>query len=387
MLFLTTALLAGCGDGEGHSQETEGEPPFTPRPTTDEPGARRLVQLASIGDIPGVAGQATERGRAIGTLAPFGARVYLGYGDYSNNTGPIPTVAYDIRDAGFIVGSTLSTEEVLDFQTHGGYLFAADLDPRGHEALGSVFRLGAREDWRTMPDIPGAVHTFGMTQFDGELYVGTGSVDAGVARVAATDDAGQSWHDAHSTQSLAGEFTRYTHLGATQDELFASGRVYSATSSRPFAYSLQNGEWHELSGVPNDGYLVPLALSDELFMLRFSGDRGKGGTHLDTYQREGDQLLPSNPFPTDERLVNWSIETRADDHPARAWILSTRGAGQAVYVADHASEWELVVELPELSDADSYTAIAYLDNSVYLGTKAGAFFAIEDVFMLATPPQ
>jgi len=57
-----------------------------------------------------------------------------------------------------------------------------------------------------------------------------------------------------------------------------------------------------------------------------------------------------------------------------------------VYVADQATEWDLVLELPELDDADVFTAIAYLDNSVYLGTKAGAFYAIEDVFVLVAPP-
>lgn len=386
LLFVAAALLTGCGDGGDQAPAPQGEPPFMSRPTTDEPGARRLVQLATTEEIPGVAEQSTTRGRCIGSLAPFGARVYLGYGDYSDNTGPISAVAYDVRETRFIVGSALSTEELLDFQTHAGYLFAADLDPRGHEALGSVFRLGQTDGWHTMPEIAGAVHTFGMAEYDGQLYVGTGSIDAGIARIAASDDAGQSWHDAHTTQSQAGEFTRYTHLGATRSELFASGRVYGAVT-RPFAYFLENGAWQELAGVPSDGFLIPLSLSDELFMLRFSADRGKGGAHLDTYQREGVQLTLVDPFPSGEHLVNWSVETRGSELPKRAWILSTQGAAQAVYAAEQPTQWDLVIELPELDNADSFTSITYLDNTVYLGTKAGAFFAVEDVFVLAQPTE
>ena len=389
------ALLVGCGGTDPASAGDDGES-FTPRPITDTPGARRFVVLAEPGEVPGVADQPTERGRSIATLAPFGSHLYLGYGDFSDNTGPITDVSYDVERARFEAGEPLETEEVLDFQLHAGQLFIAELDPRGHEALGSVFRRGpgSSEKWHAMPDIPEAVHSFGMAEFGGELFVGTGSVEGGTARLAVTSDAGETWRDAHSTASPPGVFTRYTHLGTTSSELFVSGRIHGEPSA-PFAYIWNGERWDAVSDLPSDGFLIPLVLDDQFFILQFSGDRGKGGHELGSYRitsppatdsEPSRALVTQAPLLAEETCVNWSQAPVTDRTPTppRTWVLTERSDGtQSVYLAESATDWQLVGELPSLPDADSFTSIAYLDDAVYLGTAHGGLCALEEIFELA----
>lgn len=377
-LLACLVFSSACGEadrGSGPVRE-----PFVPRPTTDRPGARRVVLLAEPGEVPGVAGQTTTRGRQIGTLVAHGARVHLGYGDYSNNTGPIVNIAYSVVDHEFVVGSTLSTEEVLDMVVHAGYLFAADLDPRGHEGVGSAFRLAeGASRWQELPDIEGAVHTFALAEFEGLLYTGTGSVLGDSARVVSSADAGLSWHTEHSTESPSDAYTRYTHLGATRSRLFVSGRVY-AESQTAFAYTLTGGRWQRLQQLPGAGFLIPLTLGEELVVAQFSGDRGKGGEHVGSFRLDGELFVADTPFPAGWRLVNWSHERR-EEASERLWVVAEQDAGpQAAFLVQRLDDWQLIAELPELADADRFSSLCYLDNALYLGTQAGAMFVVEEVF-------
>lgn len=382
-LFSLVALTAGCG---GADEDPAGDPldAFDARPTTDDPGARRFLVVARPGEIPGVADQPTARGLSIATLAPFGSRLFLGYGDFSDNTGPISPVAYDVESGHFDAGSPLETEELLDFQVHAGHLFAAELDPRGDETLGSVFRFDLDTGWRAMPDIPDAVHTFGMAEFSGQLFVGTGCARGGTARIAVTSDGGETWRDSHTAQAIPGAYARYTQLGATSSQLFVSGRIHTEPSA-PFAYAWSSADWEAVSGLPGDGLLIPLVLGDELVLLQFSGDRGKGGRELASYRLEAQRLVPREPLVAGETLVNWSQERSNDAATARTWVLTERNDGtQSIYLAESSTRWQLVRELPTLPNHDVYTSIAYLDDTLYLGTANGGLCAVEEVFALVS---
>lgn len=376
------SLLFGCGRDEW-LVGADDDSAFVPRPTSNDAGERRFVELAAVGNVPGVAGQTTERGRAIGTLRAFGSRVHLGYGDYSGNTGPIASVSYSALRGEFDVGQLLPTEEILEYEEHDGFLFAADLDPRGHEAQGSVFRMSSWDaGWQVMPAIEGAVHTFSMAVYQGRLFAGVGSVLSEPARVVSTKDHGTSWESEHETESPPDGFSRYTHLGATASELFASGRVH-AEPSLPFAYLLSNDRWRAVTGVPDNGFLIPLALGADLLVLQFSGDRGKGGEHLATFELVDDVLVENDDgLPDGAKVVNWGIEKRLDERD-RVWLLCLNGDERGiVYSAEHLGDWTRIADLPELPNADRFTALAYLDNNLYLASAAGGFYAIRGVFEL-----
>jgi hypothetical protein len=234
-----------------------------------------------------------------------------------------------------------------------------------------------------MPAIEGAVHTFAMLSRQGRLFAGSGSIDGEPARHLTSADAGETWQQEHRTQAPSGAFARYSHLAATGpngSELFVSGHV-QGEASEPFAYLRSAGSWRSIGGLPAIGFSIPLSLGEQLWVLHFSGDRGKGGEHQQSFVIEHSELVESDaPFPEGTRLVNWSLEPR-DQEPDRLWVLSEGAAGgQAVHVAERLDDWALIAQLPELPAGDRLASITFLDNSVYLGSRRGAFFAIREVF-------
>ena len=139
-IFLAGCLLAaaGCGDGRAKpdagedadattGSETTGdtglpEPDPTlcrpiSTPVADGPGSQQLELVASRPQIPGIAEQPTERGQVLGVLAAFDGRLHLGYGDYSDNTGPIAMFAWDPMPASgpasFVDLGVLPTEVIV----------------------------------------------------------------------------------------------------------------------------------------------------------------------------------------------------------------------------------------------------------------------------------
>ena len=336
-------------------------------------GPRRFETVARLADLPGIRDQPTERGRQIGALVGHAGRLFIGYGDYSANTGPIPVLSFDPVAASFDASRTVATEEILRLAALDGALYIADIDPRGHEALGSVFRLVAfGEDWQKMTPIPEAVHVFDVAAFDGRLWAGSATVYGTTARVASSADGGQTWRDELTRPSPAGAFTRFTHLGPVGGELFTAGWVSTDPSER-FAYVLRGGQWRPLAGVPDHGYLVPVSLPDVALIFAFDGDPGKGGTHFASYTLLGETLSPTEPLRDDLRAVQWQA-----DPDGRVWLLARNDAGDAV-LASTATGWERIADLPPIAP-DAFSAIARLDNTVYLGTLGGDLHAVAGLY-------
>jgi hypothetical protein len=233
-----------------------------------------------------------------------------------------------------------------------------------------------------MPAIEGAVHTFSMAVHEERLFAGLGSVLGQPARVVSSGDHGATWQSEHETESPPDGFSRYSHLGATASELFVSGRVH-VEPSVPFAYVHSSGKWRRVAGLPRDGFLIPLVLDTDLLVLQLLGDRGKGGEHVATFELVDDTLVQNDDaLPEGASVVNWNLEQRRNLGD-RLWLLCRReGREQVVYSTQHFGDWVQIAELPELPEADLFTALAYLDNSLYLASATGGFYAIRDVFEL-----
>lgn len=372
------SVVAGCGsDGSSVAGGTGSGPAFgscDPPPVLDgavlvdaEPSL-----IATREEMPGIAEQPTPRGRVIVALHGHGERLYIGYGDWADNTGPIAVLSYDPERGTFDASESLPTEEVSGFWLHGESLFVPDIDPVGHEALGGVFRLDADQGWGSMTPIDGAVHVFALASFDGRLFATTGSLSDAPAFVVSTDDGGESWIEEHSTRADGGH-TRYRHVAATATQLVAAGRTYGPAGA-PFAHALDADGWRELGGVPSgDGPLIPVAVGTELALLKLDREPGRGGRHRGSYVIDGDTLVEACVLPAGYEVVAWSVERSvegsrlvaiASDAEGRAWLLR----------ADEPSRWSTVARLPELID-DAFTAVAAYDR-VYLGTRRGDLYGL-----------
>jgi hypothetical protein len=343
---------------------------------SDELGAREFSLLFDAADIPGLSAQPTEEGKRVGALFPYGGELHLGYGDYNANTGPIEMVAFDPGRHEWVTHGMVTTEDIQSFAVLDGRLFTANVDPTGHEATGSVFRLQPRcGQWEAMTAIPGSVHNYGLAVFEDRLLVTTGSLGGAAALVAATADGGKTWTTELSVDSSADDaYVRILHAGATAERLVVTGRHYGGPGGA-FGHVYEEGSWVELQGLPSHDQFTPIAFSDRLVLAAFNGDVGRGGRHVGGFTIDGAMVEAVEAFPAGHELVNWSIT------PERyLWLLTENDGTYEILLSEDFEEWTSVADLSDLAGAEP-TTLAFVGNAIYVGTSVGSLYVLDEVFV------
>lgn len=384
LLFVASGLACGDPDGADDTGEETGDDLMCdvaePPALSTEPGRREPSLVARVADIPGIAEQPTDAGQRIGALSPHLGRIHLGYGDYDQNTGPISMVSYVPADATFETHGVVSAEEVQRFLTHAGELYTANIDPRGHEYDGSVFRLDtACGEWEEALPIDGAVHAYALVSYRGRIWVGTGSLSGAPGLVMSSDDGGRSWREELSIDSPPGSFTRVLDGAAVGDTMLFTGRSYPTEGDTNFAWQRQGDTWSPVEGVPDVSRVVPLAFADAMVIIGWSGDVGKSGGVTETYALEGDALVPHAWFPAGFAPINWHVAPPRPDDPPWLWVLGRQGGETIVTATADLESWETIAVVPPFDDGDP-RALAYDANEIYLGSSNGDLHVVAEIF-------
>lgn len=144
---------------------------------------------------PSIAAQ-PESGRWIKDLAIKGNDLYMGYGDYSGNTGPIDIATADLSTGATSVKATANTEEINTYRKYNGYLYAPWIDTKGVSGIYSSNRSGVWTDYGTAVETE---HVFDIAVLPNGVKVAVGSSNnlARTAYLGATAwvsyDKGQTW--------------------------------------------------------------------------------------------------------------------------------------------------------------------------------------------------
>ncbi|WP_146155568.1 hypothetical protein [Enhygromyxa salina] len=376
--------------GDDDHGADEGEPQSCASistPVGEGAGEQRLELVATREQIPGIADQPTARGRSLGVLHAFDGRLQLGYGDYSDNTGPIAMPAWDPRLGAFVDMGVLPTEEVSFFHAAHGALYSPAIDPDGHQESGGVYRLdcGAAA-WSVQTPIPGAVHVYAVASQGETLYASTGSVNGAPALLMASDDRGASWTELLRRESDPDRYSRFYFMAATPELLFVSGRDYP-NPGESFAWIRRGGRSGAFEALddPPDGSLVPVVLGDELVIARFSGSPGISD-HLASYRVEGQAFVAHEPWPVPgsvAKLITWAPQVGEQDQPERLLVLMARPDGGASVhrsadLAAGPEGWSELVRLDAL-DGDEFVSMALVSNDLYLGTREGSLWAVREL--------
>ncbi len=180
--------------------------------------------------------QPTPTGRRITALAAFGQQLYLGYGDYDANTGPIHIRALALADGGLSEPLLrFAGEAIYLYRSVNGRLYAPDIDPRegqrrGGYAEGVPGASGVA--WRTRKPVD-ATHIYDVVSLDGRDLWLFGSREA-QALAWRSRDGGHSWRVAlvlAPRRPEKGDFARF--YGA----FVFDGRLYT----QPWDY--YGGNW------------------------------------------------------------------------------------------------------------------------------------------------
>lgn len=106
-----------------------------------------VAAFEKIATYPPAAAQLTAVGRVLATLQPFQGRLYIGYGDYSVNTGPIEIGAFDPTTSSFRKEFLADTEAIWGYRVIGDQLYAPHIDPRPGEG-GLQYEYSVGPPWR-----------------------------------------------------------------------------------------------------------------------------------------------------------------------------------------------------------------------------------------------
>lgn len=184
--------------------------------------AHFTIEMEELGTHPSAATQSTNNGKKISSLKYFNSRVFMGYGDYNDNTGPIQINPYNVNTDVF-EGSALTfpSESVKGWRTIRGKLYTTMVDP----TCGLVCPSGYAEydpdanNWQLKTPVS-AVHIYDIVGYDeNELWL-FGADNDGAAIWRSIDD-GDSWTRVRSRATI----DRY-YWGAVLD-----GKVFAHSGS------------------------------------------------------------------------------------------------------------------------------------------------------------
>lgn len=117
---------------------------------------------------PFAAAQRTWQGRLVKNLAAHEGRIYIGYGDWNANAGPMH-IHYIDAATGAMSGSLLKVpgEAIHSMKVVGGALYAPNIDPRTPWGSSSPFASNASGTWK-MSGRTNAVHVFDVESVPGQ---------------------------------------------------------------------------------------------------------------------------------------------------------------------------------------------------------------------------
>jgi len=202
-------LLWGCA-----TIPSPGAPP--------EPGVFVLV-----GVNPFAAAQPTARGRRLHTLEGWRGELYLGYGDYGENTGPIEVSAYDPRTGTFASKLRFPTEAIEVYRPIGDRLYAPAIDPLGGGQTASV-AIGEPDGrwWNNARVLMS--HAFDLATVDGTDLWLVGSLGAR-AVVMRSLDGGDTWEPSLALARASArpdDFARFYFVFAHRGRLYVQGEDF-----------------------------------------------------------------------------------------------------------------------------------------------------------------
>lgn len=155
----------------------------------------------------------------------FDGRLYVGCGDYSNNSGDAPVLSCPLNDVGnWMVEAILPDEQVGRFVDYNGVLTIPGFDPVGAPRRGNYYEL-VDGTWRVRAELPYGLHNFDVAWFEGRLYAAVGANRGGSPLVYTEDgvhyDTLPLYKDGQPIATDGSDVIRSMNLYVLGDQLYA----------------------------------------------------------------------------------------------------------------------------------------------------------------------
>ena len=163
--------------------------------------------------------------RCVWDMTVYDGKLYVGCGDYNNNTGGVPVMSCALDDLGNWQREAILLEEQIGcFCLIDGKLTIPGWDPKDTPEYCNYYQL---EDgkWQTHSGLPDGWHNFDLVRFDGKLFAGIGA-DAGQTPIVVSEN-GTDFErvpmlkNGEPVDTSAGELIRTYNFWVLNDTLYA----------------------------------------------------------------------------------------------------------------------------------------------------------------------
>jgi len=185
------------------------------------------VTFTQVGTHPQAINQPTSSGRTLQDLFAFNGKIYSGYGNYTDNDGPIAITPYTHSSGTFSQLFTQQTEAILNYRSINGKIYSPDIDPVAGESSGG-YAIG--EPWSAKTPLT-ALHLYDMATYTGsDLWI-VGSAGSNAVAWRSTDG-GNTWSTSLTVSPATASYVRFYWTGVIAGRLYVQSS--DATASKYF---------------------------------------------------------------------------------------------------------------------------------------------------------
>jgi hypothetical protein len=130
--------------------------------------------------------------RSISSLKAFDGKLYVGHGDWAENSGPTDIWYYDLHNTGLVKQGQIDDEAADHYRVINGRLYLPGTDPREDWSLGNFYRL-ENGQWIKHRTLPGVVHCLDIVGVDRTLFAMTTRLVEQPACLMESSDDGKTW--------------------------------------------------------------------------------------------------------------------------------------------------------------------------------------------------
>jgi hypothetical protein len=298
------------------------------------------------------AAQPTPIGKALVALCPWRGRLYFGYGDYQDNTGPIEILAWEPARRDFVRVHVSDTEAIYNFRAIGDSLYAPATDRRDD----ADYAVG--EPWRDERPVTTA-HAFDIATLDGRDRWLVGSSDGDFRPTAwRSTDGGASWAVAHQLPHMGRYYFAAAYRGALYVESWSMARIGPSEI-------FDGSTWRtgpELLPAGGHGFR-PVVFADRLVYTT--------KTTLD-HPQSTLRLTPNRLIVFDGSTASVGFERDVLDMFADDRALLVLDVGGAIWRTTDLATWERIASATELHPR----SLAVLGGVLYVGTMDSRLYRL-----------
>lgn len=332
-----------------------------------------------------------DAAQTINTLKVFNNKLYIGYGDWTVNTGPTDVIYYDFAKKEFIKEFTVQEEAITNYRVIDNKLAITGTDSTESWDFGNIYVL-TETGWVKHRSVTNGIHVFDIASFNGKWYTATGNhlvdkdgKETAPGAILSSPDEGKTWNYEYITQLQSNLVTRINALMPFDGRLYAfswsqSSQGMVADHNKGLDAIVYNGRswvWADLIPANRMILINPFIFKNRLILFACSVRNDGAGAAKTLYSYNG--TGPAEIVPVKCRTIG-DVLAKEDklfllviDENNRIAIAETNDLANWTY---HLLPFE-IRQLSERNIFEFGLKLEYGNGHFYIGTSDGRIFETE----------